>query len=140
MPWTMPPWTWPSTIIGLMTLPKSSAADELDDVGLAGLGVDLDLADVAAGREGEVGRDRRRRPPSGRAPCPPAGCGRYRRRARSRSRLFFLSVPATFNVPFSMTMSPSAASIICAAIFLALASTLSSALTIADMPTAEREP
>ena len=28
----------------------------VDDLGRAGLGVDLDLADVAAGREGEVGR------------------------------------------------------------------------------------
>ena len=27
-----------------------------DDLGLAGVGIDLDLADVAAGREGEVGR------------------------------------------------------------------------------------
>ena len=30
--------------------------DELHDLGVAGLRVDLDLADVAAGREGEVGR------------------------------------------------------------------------------------
>jgi hypothetical protein len=38
-------------------------------------------------------------------------------------------------------MSPSEASIMKAATFLALASTLSSAFTIADMPTApEREP
>ena len=26
MPWATPPWTWPSTIIGLMSLPKSSTA------------------------------------------------------------------------------------------------------------------
>src|SRR5215470_9258098 len=52
-----------------------------------------------------------------------------------------LSVPATVNLPSLNTMSPSAASNMCAATFFALASILSSALTIADIPTApEREP
>src|SRR5215475_14852253 len=52
-----------------------------------------------------------------------------------------LSVPATVNLPSLNTMSPSAASSMCAATFFALASILSSALTIADIPTApEREP
>src|SRR5215467_7732297 len=52
-----------------------------------------------------------------------------------------LSVPATVNLPSLNTMSPSAASSRWEATFLALASTLSSALTIADIPTApEREP
>jgi carbon-monoxide dehydrogenase large subunit len=52
-----------------------------------------------------------------------------------------LRAEATFSSPFSTTMSASSASIRWAAIFLALASTLSSALWIADMPTApEREP
>jgi hypothetical protein len=46
-PCAMPPCTWPSTIIGLTTLPKSSTA--VHDRGLAGVGVDLDLADVGAG-------------------------------------------------------------------------------------------
>ena len=36
--------------------------DELDDLGRAGLRVDLDLADVGAGREGEVSADRRNAP------------------------------------------------------------------------------
>src|ERR1700722_4848311 len=52
-----------------------------------------------------------------------------------------LSVPATVNFPSLNSMSPSAASSTKAAPFLALASILSSALTIADMPTGpEREP
>ena len=37
-------------------MPKSSTAVQRDDLGDAGVGIDLDLADVAAGREGEVGR------------------------------------------------------------------------------------
>ena len=36
--------------------PKSSTAVHADDLGVAGLRIDLDLADVAAGREREVGR------------------------------------------------------------------------------------
>ena len=56
MPCAMPPCTWPSTIIGLMSLPKSSTAVQRSIVVDAGLGIDLDLADVHAGREGEVGR------------------------------------------------------------------------------------
>ena len=58
---------------------------ELHDSDGAGVRVDLDLADVAAGREGEVRRDRRTRFPSGRARSRPSGiCGRHRRRARLR--------------------------------------------------------
>ena len=56
MPCTSPPCTWPSTIIGLMMVPKSSTAREAVDLDLAGLLVDFHLADVGAGREGEVGR------------------------------------------------------------------------------------
>ena len=52
----MPPCTWPSTIIGLMTLPQSSIARVALDRDLAGLGVDLDLGDVRAEREREVRR------------------------------------------------------------------------------------
>ena len=55
--------------------------DEVDEVGLAGAGIDLDLADVGAGREGEVGRIVERAFPSGRAPCRRADCARCRRRA-----------------------------------------------------------
>ena len=39
-----------------MMLPKSSAATNWTISVVAGLRIDLDLADVAAGREGEVGR------------------------------------------------------------------------------------
>jgi len=52
-----------------------------------------------------------------------------------------LSVPETLTSPFSIWISPSSASSKWAAIFFALASTLSSALAIALIPTApEREP
>ncbi|MND00064.1 hypothetical protein D3C83_185580 [compost metagenome] len=52
-----------------------------------------------------------------------------------------MSVPATLNTPLAYSMSASAASSRCAAIFLPLAMILSSALTIAVPPTAmEREP
>ena len=40
----------------MIITPKSSTAVQADDLGVAGVGIDLDLADVAAGREGEVGR------------------------------------------------------------------------------------
>ena len=56
MPCASPPWTWPSTIIGLMMFPKSSAATKLHDFRLAPYRDRPHLADVAAGREGEVGR------------------------------------------------------------------------------------
>lgn len=50
-------------------------------------------------------------------------------------------MPATRKVPRSNSMSDSAASIMWAAIFLALATTLSIALAMADPPTARlREP
>jgi hypothetical protein len=52
-----------------------------------------------------------------------------------------LSVPATLKLPSSMTMSFSDASSWCETIFFALASTFSSAFTIAERPTAaDREP
>ena len=54
MPWATPPCTWPSTIIGLMTRPTSSTAVKATTCVTAGLGVDLDLADVAAAGIGEV--------------------------------------------------------------------------------------
>ena len=55
--------------------------------------------------------------------------------------VFFLSVPATVNVPRSYSMSVSAASSRCAAIFLPFATILSIAFTMAVPPTAiEREP
>ena len=56
MPWAIPPWTWPSTIIGFTTLPKSSTAVKLWIFGHAAVGIDLDLADVHARRIGEVRR------------------------------------------------------------------------------------
>ena len=52
----MPPCTWPSTIIGLTMLPKSSTAVNCSIFTLPVSVIDLDLADVAAGRIGEVGR------------------------------------------------------------------------------------
>src|SRR5580692_10606295 len=54
MPWTTPPWLWPSTSIGLMTVPKSPTIVYFD-VDDAGVGIDLDLADMRA-----VGEGRRR--------------------------------------------------------------------------------
>src|SRR5258708_4901698 len=80
MPWARPPWTWPSTIIGLISRPKSSAATKLTKEGafydptnftfpagayICELEVDSAtgktsfvnfVADIGAGREGEVGR------------------------------------------------------------------------------------
>ena len=53
MPWAMPPCTWPSTIIGLTDLADVVDGDVLADLGHAGLGVDLDRAQVGAVREGE---------------------------------------------------------------------------------------
>ena len=56
MPWATPPWTWPSTIIGLISSPKSSTAVQRSIVDDPGLRIDLKLADMDAGGEGEVGR------------------------------------------------------------------------------------
>ena len=56
--------------------------DEIDEGGLAGAGIDLEFADIGAGREGEVGRVVERASPSSPAPCRQADCARCRRRAR----------------------------------------------------------
>ena len=57
------------------------------------------------------------------------------------ARSMALSVPATVNLPFSKTMSCSAASSVCAASFFPLAMTLSAAISSAVPPQAiEREP
>jgi hypothetical protein len=81
-----------------MMLPKSSAATKLDDLGRAGVGIDLDLADVAAGREGEVGRIVERallqaRLHAGRQIVRGIGGERH------LEPRHFLSVPATFSAP-----------------------------------------
>jgi hypothetical protein len=47
MPWTSAPWTWPSTISGLIMRPKSSG--EVDKLDRAGLAIDFDLGDIGAG-------------------------------------------------------------------------------------------
>ena len=54
MPWTRPPCTWPSTIIGLIDLADVVDAGVVADLHVAGLGVDLDRTQVRAVREGEV--------------------------------------------------------------------------------------
>ena len=56
MPWAMPPCIWPSTIIGLITLPDVVDGEVALELDLAGIGVDLDHGDVRAEREGAVGR------------------------------------------------------------------------------------
>ena len=56
MPCTRPPCTWPATISGLTMLPMSSTQAYLRIFSAAGLGVDLDRAQVRAVREGEVHR------------------------------------------------------------------------------------
>ena len=56
MPCATPPWIWPSTIIGLITVPISSTAQKPDDLDLAGLGIDLELTDMRAVAEGEIRR------------------------------------------------------------------------------------
>ena len=103
-------------------------------------GIDLDLADVGARREGEVGRIVER----GLLEAGLHAVGQVVRGIggeRDLGSAIDLSVPVTLNSPFSITMSPSEASSRWAAIFLALASTLSIALTMAVPPTAiEREP
>ena len=52
----MPPCTWPSTIIGLITLPDVVDRDVALERHLARLGVDLDHGDVRAERERAVRR------------------------------------------------------------------------------------
>ena len=54
MPCATPPCTWPSTIIGLITRPTSSTATKFTTCVTPVSRIDLDLADVAAAREGEV--------------------------------------------------------------------------------------
>ena len=51
-----PPCTWPSTISGLTCTPQSSTATYCSTSTCAGLGVDLDRADVRAERPREVRR------------------------------------------------------------------------------------
>ena len=41
---TMPPWTWPSMIFGLIAGPQSSTREVAHDVDLAGLDVHVDDA------------------------------------------------------------------------------------------------
>mgnify|MGYP003694692791 CR=1 FL=1 len=111
MPCAMPPCTWPSTIIGLITVPKSSTAVQPTISVLPVSLVDLDLADVAAGRERKVGRIVERAfLQSGLK----LGAGEFVRdigvERRHRPRPADLSVPATVNLPSLNTMSPSAAS------------------------------
>ena len=112
-----------------------------DDLGFPGFGIDLDLADVAAGREREVGR--------------------IVERALLQARLDLAGRELVRHVGVQRDFAPGDRLVgagdgelavlehdvafggleQCAATFLALASTLSSAFTIADMPTApEREP
>jgi hypothetical protein len=55
-PIVSPPWIWPSTIIGLMMLPQSSTATKRRTLTSPVPLVDVDHADVAAEREGQVRR------------------------------------------------------------------------------------
>ena len=55
-PSASPPWTWPSTIIGLIRTPQSSTAMNRRTVTCAGARVDVDDADVGAERVGQVRR------------------------------------------------------------------------------------
>ena len=48
MPCTMPPCSWPSSSVWLMTRPQSSTAGVAQHLDHAGLGIDLDLGDVRA--------------------------------------------------------------------------------------------
>ena len=43
-----PPWIWPSSVSWLMTVPTSSTDEIAQHLDRAGLGIDLDLADMAA--------------------------------------------------------------------------------------------
>ena len=56
MPCAMPPCTWPSTIIGLITLPDVVDRDVAVEGHLAGLRVDVDDRDVSPERERAVRR------------------------------------------------------------------------------------
>ena len=52
MPCAAAPWVWPCRIIGLTASPTSSTPDQPHELHHAGLGIDLDLADMRARREG----------------------------------------------------------------------------------------
>ena len=108
----------------------------------AGVGIDLHLADVHARREGEVGRIEERAFLQARLQLL-AGelvgdVGLQRDLAEGRASC---RCRATEKLPSLNSMSSSGTSSTKPATFLALTITLSSALEIADMPTApEREP
>ena len=124
-----------------MSVAEIVGGDELHDLGVAGLRVDLDLADVAAGREGEVGRVVEGALLQPRLHALRQVVRRVGGEADLVPRQLLVGAGDASPRRSTISMSPSEASIRCAAIFLAFASTLSSALTIADMPTApEREP
>ena len=118
-------------------------ADIVDDVvaqelDLAGLGVDLEFADMHAVREillpGGVGGARRR----GRAPCRRAGSSGPTPRRRCRRNGTVRSVPAIEKTPSAKSMSASAASSRCAAIAFAFSTIRSVAISTAEPPKRRR--
>ena len=56
MPWATPPWTWPSTISGLMTRPAIVRDAVSDDLHAAGHDIDLDFGHMGAGAIGGLRR------------------------------------------------------------------------------------
>ena len=115
-----------------MMRPKSSDRGEVDDRQMPGIGVDLDLGDMRARREGEVLRVVERGLVEPRLQLVDAGsCAARRRSARPRRASSRGRCRRRVNLPSLNSMSASAASSRCAAIFLPLAMTLSIALTIA---------
>ena len=55
MPWTTPPCTWPGEQDRVHRRAEIVDDDVVDDLGDAGLGIDLDLGDVGAVRVGRLG-------------------------------------------------------------------------------------
>ena len=87
-PWTMPPWIWPASRRGLTTTPQSATSVRRSTRHRAGLGIDLDLADHDAGREGSRSCRRTARRPrtASRPPARTGRCGGRCRRPRSCRR------------------------------------------------------
>ena len=110
MPCVMPPWIWPCTIIGLIARPTIVDRAVAHDLDRAGLGIDLDLADVAAiGKAGEVDGLVAARRRAGRADRPAGRCAARRRAATSKMPMA-RSVPLTRKWPAANSRSAAAAS------------------------------
>ena len=126
-PCATPPWIWPLSVTGLITVPDVVDDHVAHDRDGAGIGVDLDLADVAAvGPRGLLGRERSRLVETRARRRAAAAAGWNAARATSLSATA-RSVPTTPNLPSANTTSASAASSRRAAIFLPLVITLSAA-------------